>query len=55
MQEDLNTNPADESPDFDALLSDLFGLNIRGAKTLGDLFARPKAVFESARVYDWRS
>ncbi|MEL6861828.1 MAG: hypothetical protein AAGL11_08320 [Pseudomonadota bacterium] len=36
-------------------MADLFGLNIRGAKTIGHLFARPKAVFESARVYDWQS
>lgn len=55
MLDDVTANPAQEAPDFDSLLSDLFGLNIRGAKTLRDLFARPKEVFESARVYNWRS
>lgn len=46
--------PSDR-PDFDALLQDLFGLNVRGLKTLGDLVVRPKTVFESARISDWRS
>ncbi len=55
MRDKINPNPIDEKPDFDSLLSDLFGLNVRGAKTLWDLFARPKRVFESARVFDWHS
>ncbi|MFN3213099.1 MAG: hypothetical protein ACE37M_08340 [Henriciella sp.] len=55
MLEDKETPPALQKPDFDSLLADLFGLNIRGVKTLYDLFRRPKAVFESARVFDWRS
>lgn len=42
-------------PTFDSLVEDVFGLNIRGLKTLGQLFAGPKKVFESARVADWRS
>ena len=55
MREEIDPNLKNEKPDFDSLLSDLFGLNVRGAKTLWDLFARPKRVFESARVFDWRS
>lgn len=55
MRDAANLNSANETPDFDSLLSDLFGLNVRGAKTLWDLLARPKRVFESARVFDWRS
>lgn len=55
MRDEPNPNSANEKPDFDSLLSDLFGLNVRGAKTLGDLLLRPKRVFESARVFDWRS
>ncbi len=47
--------PPGERPDLDSLMADLFGLNIRGAKTIGHLFMRPKDVFDSARVYDWRS
>ena len=46
--------PPHERPDVDSLLSDLFGLNIRGAKTLGGLFANPVSVFESARINDWQ-
>jgi len=55
MQDETNSNSRPEKPDIDSLLADLFGLNIRGAKTLYDLFRRPKAVFESARVNDWRN
>lgn len=46
--------PPHERPDVDSLLSDLFGLNIRGAKTLGGLFSNPVSVFESARINDWQ-
>ena len=55
MRDKVAPNPGNEKPDFGSLLSDLFGLNGRGAKTLWDLLARPKRVFEGARVYDWRS
>ena len=54
MHVDKEAPPAQQKPDFDSLLADLFGLNVRGLKTLYDLFRRPKAVFESARVFDWR-
>jgi hypothetical protein len=46
--------PPSERPDIDSLLSDLFGLNIRGAKTLGALFANPSSIFRSARINDWQ-
>jgi len=55
MRDDVDSDRSNEKPDFDSLLADLFGLNIRGARTLWDLLARPKLVFESARVFDWRS
>ena len=42
-------------PTFDSLIEDVFGLNVRGLKTLTQLFAGPKKVFDSARVADWRS
>lgn len=42
-------------PNFDSLIEDVFGLNVRGLKTLGQLFVGPKKVFESARVSDWHS
>ncbi len=37
----------------DALVEDLFGLNLKGLKTLRDLFFRPRRLFESARIPDW--
>lgn len=46
--------PPDERPDVDSLLSDLFGLNVRGAKTLAALFANPASIFQSARFNDWQ-
>ena len=54
MAEDANEKQAHQKPDVDSLIADLFGLNIRGAKTLIDLFVRPKRVFESARINDWQ-
>ena len=55
MHEETKARPGQDKPDFDSLIADLFGLNVRGAKTLYHLFAFPKRVFESARVYDWQS
>ena len=40
-------------PGMNALLEDVFGLNVRGLRTLKDLFIRPKRVFDSARQIDW--
>lgn len=42
-------------PGLDALIEDVFGLNLRGLKTLGQLFTGPKKVFDSARLTDWQS
>lgn len=39
---------------FDALIEDLFGLNIRGLATIRDIFWRPRTVFEAARSPDWQ-
>ena len=55
MPDDTNLGSSRETPDLDALMADVFGLNIRGLKTLADLFARPKSVFDSARTFDWQS
>lgn len=43
-----------DKPGLDSLIEDLFGLNVRGLKTVGQLFVSPKQVFESARISDWR-
>ncbi|MEL7032726.1 MAG: hypothetical protein AAGL97_01685 [Pseudomonadota bacterium] len=43
-----------DRPDLDALVADVFGLNVRGAKTLAHLVTRPAQVFASARVNDWQ-
>ncbi|MEM9179610.1 MAG: hypothetical protein AAGA89_07855, partial [Pseudomonadota bacterium] len=43
-----------DRPDADALVADLFGLNVRGAKTLAHLVTQPAKVFASARVNDWQ-
>jgi len=40
-------------PGFNALLEDVFGLNVRGLRTLRDLYVSPRKVFDSARVIDW--
>jgi len=49
-----DSNKTGGTPGFDSLIEDLFGLNVRGLKTVGQLFISPKKVFESARVPDWR-
>lgn len=36
------------------LLEDIFGLNIRGLRTIWDMFVRPAQVFAAARSADWR-
>lgn len=50
------TNSRDDvkEPRLNSLIEDLFGLNVRGLQTVGQLFVSPKFVFESARVSDWR-
>ena len=45
---------ASDKPGLDSLIEDLFGLNVRGLKTVGQLFIAPGKVFETARVSDWR-
>lgn len=54
MSDHTNIAEADNKPGFDSLIEDLFGLNVRGLKTVGQLFISPRQVFESARVPDWR-
>lgn len=46
--------PTGDRPDIDALVADMFGLNVRGAKTLAHLVTKPAEVFVSARVNDWQ-
>ncbi|MEM7327803.1 MAG: hypothetical protein AAF437_03625 [Pseudomonadota bacterium] len=55
MRDDTERRSPGEKPDLDALIADMFGLNIRGIRTLVDLFVRPVNVFESARTFDWNS
>lgn len=55
MMDTDDLSPAGLQPNFDSFIEDVFGLNVRGLKTLGQLLAGPKKVFESARVADWRS
>lgn len=38
---------------WDALLDDLFGLNVRAVRTLGVAFTRPARLFTAARDADW--
>ncbi|MAN46134.1 MAG: hypothetical protein GYB49_09985 [Alphaproteobacteria bacterium] len=40
-------------PDLDDMMEDVFGLNIRAAHTVMDLFRRPVRVFQAARLPDW--
>lgn len=37
----------------DALIEDIFGLNIRGLGTIKDMIAAPRIVYEAARAADW--
>lgn len=47
-------HPAPASqPDWDDLTEDIFGLNIRAARTVWDLLIRPAKVFTAARTADW--
>lgn len=39
---------------FDQLVEDLFGLNIRGFSTIGQMFVAPSKGFEAARDPDWQ-
>lgn len=55
MDTDSTPNRPSDKPDVDSLIADLFGLNIRGARTLFDLVLRPRSVFDSARIFDWQS
>jgi hypothetical protein len=46
--------PSRRQPDWDDLLEDFFGLNIRAALTIRDLLVRPAEVFTAARTADWK-
>ena len=54
MTDEANVRGAPDKPGLDSLIEDLFGLNVRGLKTVGQLFLSPGKVFERARVSDWR-
>lgn len=53
MRETIQSISTAAQPGFNALLEDVFSLNVRGLQTLSDLYARPKRVFDNARVIDW--
>ncbi len=47
------TQTSRKRPGLDALAEDVFGLNIRGLKTIWHLIVDPKKVFTAARDADW--
>ncbi len=52
---DRNTEEsARKKPGLDALVEDIFGLNIRGLKTIWHLFKKPSEVFAAARDLHWK-
>lgn len=52
----LNTDRQDISKiGFDGFLEDLFGVNIRGLKTLWISFVNPKAYYEACDAPDWQN
>lgn len=53
MRDTIETISTAAKPGFNALLEDVFSLNVRGLQTLSDLYARPKRVFDNARIIDW--
>ena len=54
MNEVKSAEISSETPSLDSLFEDVFGLNVRGLRTIYQLIVSPKTVFESARVADWR-
>lgn len=54
MKPDNPSPAAAPQPNLDSLIEDVFGLNLRGLKTLWQLIINPTEVFESARITDWR-
>ena len=57
MTQDTERNTeasARKKPGLDALFEDIFGLNIRGLKTIWHLFWKPSEVFEAARDIHWK-
>lgn len=38
---------------FDSMAEDLFGLNIRGLKTISAAWTRPRAYFAAAKTHEW--
>lgn len=43
----------EERPGLDALAEDVFGLNVRGIKTIWHLISKPSEVFAAARDVNW--
>lgn len=46
--------PDGQSLGSDELIEDVFGLNVRGLRTVRDMFARPSLVYDAARTADWK-
>lgn len=42
-----------QQPGWDAFAEDIFGLSLRGLKSMRDLIVRPAAVLQAARTEDW--
>jgi len=47
------TSDLSGQPGWDAMLEDLLGLNIRGLRTIGAIFATPQKVYQAASSKDW--
>lgn len=52
---DRQVSKPDKSIGFDDFLEDLFGMNIRGFKTIWVLITRPKLYFIAAKTPDWQA
>lgn len=50
---DTFTSDISGQPGWDAMMEDLVGLNIRGLRTIGTIFASPQKVYAAARTPDW--
>lgn len=53
MSDDTNSQVKSHKVGGDDLIEDVFGLNLRGLKTLWVMFASPRRGYEAARSPDW--
>tara|TARA_X000000950_G_scaffold203679_1_gene245083 strand:- start:70944 stop:71696 length:753 start_codon:yes stop_codon:yes gene_type:complete len=53
--EDMSESRSKTNLGMDDLSEDMFGLSLRGLRTMWTVFASPKKIFEAARSPDWQS